>query len=86
MKVSLPPHGRPNSVIGIRTARPKYNPQTTTTPVITDARPCRLGVPGGYTRFGRPCGGNDIFISTLLDMVALPLGLEARANGKPADG
>jgi hypothetical protein len=36
-----------DSVIGINTARPKYSPHTTTTPVITEARPCRLGVPGG---------------------------------------
>ena len=48
--------------MGIRTARPKYSPHTTTTPVITDARPCRLGEPGGYTRLGRPWGGNDSFM------------------------
>ena len=72
------------SVIGISTSRPKYSAHTTTTPVMTDANPCRLGVPGGYTRFGRPCGGNDIFMDTLFDVVALTLLLRVRAEGTAA--
>ncbi len=36
-----------DKVIGISTARPKYSPHTTTTPVISDTSPCRPGVPGG---------------------------------------
>jgi hypothetical protein len=30
--------------------------------VMTDAMPCRLVVPGGYTRLGRPWGGNESFM------------------------
>jgi hypothetical protein len=51
---------------------------------MTEAKPCRLGVPGGYTRFGRPGGGNDIFMNTLLDVVALSLLLRVRAAGTAA--